>query len=161
VPFFAEMVAARYPANKTPLKGEVALIALDEAMGWLGDHGDASVESDLPAIATFAAYPGDEAAASWLANEGLANVWRAFATKNPLSLSSPGSGVQLDATKPVQLKATGLAQGQNGNFFDGARLTSSPMSQSGGTISASWTPEWGGGRGIRRPCSRLARHGDT
>src|SRR5204862_1985956 len=33
MPFFAEMVAARYPEYKTPLAGQVRLIALYEAAG--------------------------------------------------------------------------------------------------------------------------------
>ncbi|HKP59698.1 MAG TPA: MYXO-CTERM sorting domain-containing protein [Polyangiales bacterium] len=148
VPFLADMVAARYPVNKTPLDADFALFPLDEGTGWLGDHADASVASDVPTIAKFADYTGDKAAASWLPNEGLAIIWRAFVTKNPITLSSPMSGAQLDATKPVQLKATGLTQGQRGNFFDGAQSISSVMPQSGGAISASWNPAWGGGRGI-------------
>ena len=147
LPFFAEMVAARYSKDKTPLKGVVPLIALDEASGWLGDHGDASIESDLPVIARFAAYSGDKAAASWLPSEGIANLWRGFVTKNPIALAAPASGGQLDASEPLQLQAADLAAGQSVGFLDGARQLAT-VAADGGKVEASWTPTWGGVRGI-------------
>ena len=87
-PFFAEMIGARYPADASPLDGEVALRALSEDAGWLADHADASINGNVPRIAAFGSYTGDKAAASWLPSEGLANVWRGFVTKTPIMLSS-------------------------------------------------------------------------
>jgi hypothetical protein len=148
VPFFADMVAARYPSRKTPLKAEVRLIALAEASGWLGDHADASIDASLPTIAAYAAYGGDKAAASWLPSEGLANLWRGFVTKTPITLDAPVSGVQLDAARGLQLSASGLASAEMVSFLDGVNELASHVAVSGGQAKAQWMPVWGGGRGI-------------
>jgi hypothetical protein len=148
IPFFADMVAARYPNGKTPRTGEVQLIALDETTGWLGDHADASINMSLPTISTFAAYSGDKAGASWLPNEGIANLWRGFVTKTPLKLDSPATNAQLNAAQAMQLSASGVVSGETVNFLDGARTLAVDVAASGGVARASWTPEWGGGRGI-------------
>lgn len=147
-PFFAEMVAARYPAGADPRAGVVPLLALDEASGWLGDHSDASVESDVPMIAAYAAYPGDKAEASWLPSEGLAKLWRGFVTRNPLALGAPSAAALIDASQPLELSVTGLPSvSEQVEFFDQAQaLLSHPVS--GGEVTSSWEPAWGGVRGI-------------
>jgi hypothetical protein len=148
VPFFADMVAARYPNGKTPLKAEVRLIALTEASGWLGDHADASIDTSLPTIAPFAAYGGDKAAASWLPSEGLASLWRGFVTKTPITLDAPVSEAQLSAAQVLQLSASGLASTETVSFLDGASELAADVAVSGGRATAEWKPAWGGGRGI-------------
>ncbi|HKP56062.1 MAG TPA: hypothetical protein VJV78_05070 [Polyangiales bacterium] len=149
LPFFAEMVSARYPkGNKTPLTGEVPLVALDEAAGWLGDASDASIERELPGISKFAAYGGDKTAASWLPSEGIANLWRGFVTKQPFALEAPGSGTSFDARETLQLRAAGLASGARVSFLDGARQLASALAADSGEAKAGWTPEWGGARGL-------------
>ena len=149
VPFFAEMVAARYPTGKTPLKAEVPLIALAEASGWLGDHSDESINTELPTIAPFSAYGGDTAAASWLPSAGLANLWRGFVTKAPIVLDLPVSQAQLSATQLLQLCVSGLSSGETVGFFDGATEIAKNLAvNSGGEARAQWMPQWGGSRGI-------------
>jgi hypothetical protein len=143
-PFFAEMIAARYPSGVSPLAADVPLIALGEASGWLADHSDASVNANVPLIASFGAYKGDKAAASWLPSEALANLWRGFVTKTPITLSSPAAGTQLDATQPVQLTATGFGTGESASFLAGSSKLASAVAVSAGQAKASWTPEAGG-----------------
>lgn len=148
IPFFAEMVAARVPA-KTPLNAGVPLIALAEASGWLGDHSDASIESELPAIGQFAAWGGNKAAASWLPSEGLANLWRGFVTKSPIALDLPVSQAQLSATQLLQMSASGLTSGEIVSFLDGAiELARNLPANGDGETRGLWMPQWGGGRGI-------------
>jgi hypothetical protein len=149
VPFFAEMVALRYPAGKTPLRGEVPLVALDETSGWLADHSEASIQTALPVIAPFASYTGDKAAASWLPNENLATLWRGFVTKSPIQLDLPVSEAQLSATQVLQLCASGLADGETVTFYDGAIAVAKDLPvNANGEARGQWRPMWGGGRGF-------------
>jgi hypothetical protein len=147
-PFFAEMIAARYPASATPLSGAVALRPLREQDGWLGDHGDASVGSSLPSVASFAAYGGDNTTASWLPSEALANIWRGFVTKSPIGLDAPLASAQLDANQMLQLTASGLGSGAHASFFAGSDVLAAEVAASGGQARASWAPESGGVLGI-------------
>jgi hypothetical protein len=147
-PFFAEMIAARYPASASPLHAEVALTALREEDGFLGDHGDASVGSSLPTLASFAAYGGDKTAASWLPSEALANVWRGFVTKAPIGLDMPGAHVQLDAQQALPLLASGVDGPGQVRFLAGATSLAGDVAVSGGQAKASWTPDAGGVRGV-------------
>jgi hypothetical protein len=147
-PFFAEMIAARYPRHESPADGDVALIALSESSGWLGDHADASINTNLPRIAAFAGYSGDKAAASWLPSEALANIWRGFVTKTPLTLTSPMPATQADANQPLQLTATGLGNAESASFLAGATLIARGVSASGGKATAAWTASSGGVSGL-------------
>jgi hypothetical protein len=147
-PFFAEMIAARYPAGATPLHAAVALTALREDAGWLGDHSDASVGSDLPMLATFAAYGGDKTTASWLPSEGLANVWRGFVTKTPIGLDMPSAHAQLDAQRTLPLSASGVGGVARVRFLAGAALIAGDVAVSGGQAKASWSPDAGGVSGV-------------
>jgi hypothetical protein len=147
-PFFADMIAARYPAAATPLTGDVPLLALSEQTGWLADSSDSSVSSNLPLIAAFGSYAGDKQAASWLPSEGVANLWRGFVTQTPIQLVAPTPGAQLDANQPLQLRASGFGSGETASFFDGAAALVTSVTTSGGTANAAWNPRWGGARGI-------------
>jgi hypothetical protein len=149
VPYFAEMVALRYPTGKTPLRGDVPLMALDESSGWLGDHSEASIQTELPAIAPFDSYTGDKAAASWLPNESLANLWRGFVTKSPIQLDFPVSEAQLSATQVLQLCASGLDAGETVTFYDGATAVAKDLPvNASGEARGQWRPSWGGTRGF-------------
>jgi uncharacterized protein YoaH (UPF0181 family) len=149
VPFFSDVVAMRLPAKKTAPSYDVALNPLYEEAGWLGDHSDTSIQSALPAIASFAAYGGDKTEASWLPNEGLAMLWRGFVTKQPLEIDLPVSHAQLSASQALQLMASGLSSGELVSFYDGAtEIAKSLPANSGGEVRAQWMPQWGGGRGI-------------
>src|SRR6185312_14054196 len=140
---------ARYPASADPSKGAVALQALSEADGWLGDHDDESVESDVPTIAEFAMYPGDKASASWLPSEGMAKLWRGFVTRQPLELQRPVAGARVSASAALQLELPGVSgQARRVDFFDQEGDLAPDVAVSGQTASATWDPTWGGVRGI-------------
>jgi hypothetical protein len=147
-PFFAEMIAARYPATASPLSAAVALTPLREQDGFLGDHGDASVSSSLPSITSFAAYGGDKTTQSWLPSAALANIWRGFVTKSPIGLDAPSASAQLDATQTLTLTASNLGGAPQVSFFAGADPLASEVAVSGGQAKASWAPEAGGVLGI-------------
>ena len=147
-PFFAEMIAARYPKDKTPKDGPVALIALDETKGWLADHSDASVGANVPTSAAWDDYKADKIAASWLPSEGLANLWRGFVTKTPLELGAPAAAAQQDAAQSMLLSVSGVDAADEIRFVDGARTLAEHVKPSSGQAKASWMPEWGGPRGI-------------
>lgn len=147
-PFFADMVALRYPTAADPRLGPVSLHALRESDGYLADHTDASIETNVPTIATYAAYGGDKLAASWLPSAGLATLWRGFVTKNPLTLNTPGAGQLIDASQPLQLSAAGYAGADTASFLDGAAPLLKGVSANGGSAKGSWTAKWGGVRGI-------------
>ena len=147
-PFFVEMVAARYPPAATPLEAEVPLIALREERGWIGDHHDNSIDSELPIIEPFSAYAGDKAAVSWLPNEGIANLWRGFVTKQPVQLRSPGPNAQLKVAQPLQLTAAGVEAGRTVVFYDRASVLAPAAAVSGGRAKARWIADAPGVRGI-------------
>jgi hypothetical protein len=147
-PFFADMIAARYPIGASPLTGDVPLIALNEASGWLADHSDTSVNANVPVIAPFADYKGDKLAASWLPSEGLANLWRGFVTKTPITLSSPAAGAQFDANQALQLTATGLGTGESATFLAGATQIAASVGASGGQAMSTWSASAGGVAGL-------------
>jgi hypothetical protein len=147
-PFFADMIAARYPIGASPLSADVPLIALAESSGWLADHSDTSVNANVPVTAAFADYKGDKLAASWLPSEGLANLWRGFVTKTPIMLSSPAAGAQFDANQALQLTATGLGTGESATFLAGATQIAASVSASGGQAKSMWSPSAGGVAGL-------------
>lgn len=148
-PFFAEMIAARYPAAEDPRNGPVTLRALQETAGYLGDHSDASLSADLPTTAAYAAYSGDKLAASWLPSAGLAVLWRAFVVHEPLAFTAPTGGQISDATQPLQLTAAGLAEDTSARFVDGTQMLTGQVDRSSdGSAQSSWTPGWGGVRGL-------------
>ena len=147
-PFFAEMIAARYPIDSSPLDGPVPLIALREQAGWLADNDAASIEANVPRSAAFADYDGDRATASWLPSESMANVWRGFATEHPISLTSPAAGAQLDANQSLQLTATGIPSADSASFWAGATTIADHVTASGGQAKAYWTAAQGGVQGL-------------
>ncbi|HET8936124.1 MAG TPA: hypothetical protein VFN67_21910, partial [Polyangiales bacterium] len=125
------------------------LDALREESGWLGDHGEDSVTSDVPLIAEFAMYPGDKAAASWLPSEGLAKLWRGFITERPLELGSPAKGARVANNQALSLTLNGVPSGAaRVDFFDQEDVLVPDVAVSGGKASAMWDPTWGGVRGV-------------
>jgi pimeloyl-ACP methyl ester carboxylesterase len=147
-PFFADMVAARYPDFMDPRTGPVPLRALRESDGYLGDHSDASIETNMPKIAAYADYTGDKLAASWLPNGGIARLWRGFVTKNALNLTLPQPGQLIGAMETLQLSVSTLDDTHTGRFLDGATMLTQDVKPSNGTAQSAWYPQWGGVRGI-------------
>ncbi len=83
--FVEQSIAARYPAQLNPLKGQVKLTELKEENGWLADNE--SWTSGFTHIAPYQEYQKDKKTASWLLNKDMAFVYRSMATHfNPLQI---------------------------------------------------------------------------
>lgn len=79
--YFDAVIGARLPGTD-PRIAPVALNAIPESSGWLGDDArlakDGNTARIRPAIASSASYAGDKSAASWFPNADTAATWRAF-----------------------------------------------------------------------------------
>jgi hypothetical protein len=88
MPMLDAAVRLRYPTNGDVRKGPVKLKHLDPRSGWIADN--TTWKSGLTAIAPARDFKGDLARSSWLLNEDLAFIYRAYATYNrPLRITAP------------------------------------------------------------------------
>jgi hypothetical protein len=88
VPMLDAAVRLRYSADADVRKGPVKLKSVDPRSGWIADN--TTWKSGLTTIAPARDFKGDLAKSSWLLNEDLAFVYRAYATHNrPLEITSP------------------------------------------------------------------------
>ncbi len=98
LPFLAECVRLRYPADQSPVDGPVTLKNLHEFDGWLVDQN--SWRADPPRIYAYDDAPGDKRSYGWVLNEKIARYYQAFASyaKATESVSSSGGVVAAPAT---------------------------------------------------------------
>jgi len=83
--FLRHTFAARVPADVDPRKGPVTLNTPAPESGFLGQNWvSATGGYQELEIATFAAFPGDKATASWLVNAAYAADWQAFQREGDL-----------------------------------------------------------------------------
>ena len=88
MPILDAAVRLRYPADSDVRKGPVKLKPVDPGSGWVADN--TTWKSGLTAITPAKEFKGDISKSSWLLNEDLAFIYRAFATYNrPLKITSP------------------------------------------------------------------------
>jgi hypothetical protein len=88
MPILDAAVRLRYPANGDVRKGPVKLKPVDPKSGWIADN--TTWKSGLTAITPAKDFKGDIAKSSWLLNEDVALIYRAYATYNrPLKITSP------------------------------------------------------------------------
>ncbi|HEY3397616.1 MAG TPA: hypothetical protein VGM19_08160 [Armatimonadota bacterium] len=133
MPLLDAAVRLRYPADGDVRQGPVTLLPLDPASGWVADN--TTWKSGLTVIAPAAQFTGDVAKSSWLLNEDLAFIYRAYATYDrPLTITSPqtnrdqawppGSSVM------IKVDDAKFAPWQKLEFYDGAQklgeITSGP-----------------------------------
>ncbi len=91
LPFLDHCLRLRYPAEADPRRGPVALKPLPLASGWLADN--ASWRQGLTRIAACDAAAAQDPAMSWLPDQDIAFLYRAYATFAPrLKLTNPPSG---------------------------------------------------------------------
>jgi len=107
MPILDAAVRLRYPADGDVRKGPVNLRPLDPASGWVADN--TTWKSGLATVTPAKEFKGDVAKSSWLLNEDLAYVYRAYATHDrPLRITAPGrdaaKGEVLDAGSSVTIK---------------------------------------------------------
>ncbi len=88
MPMLDAAVRLRYPADGDVRKGPVKLKPVELDSGWVADN--TSWNSGLTKIAPAREFKGDVARSSWLLNEDIAFIYRAYSTHDwPLKITSP------------------------------------------------------------------------
>ena len=88
MPILDAAVRLRYPADGDVRKGPVKPTAVDPRSGWFADN--TTWKSGLTKIATTKDFKGEVTKSSWLPNQDLAFVYRAYSTfDRPLKITSP------------------------------------------------------------------------
>ncbi len=127
MPLLDAAVRARYPADGDLRKGPIKLKRLDPESGWVADN--TTWKSGLTTITPAKQFKGDLGRSSWLQNEDLAFIYRAYATfDNPLTITSPASGMPGGAVDcspgsdvPIHVDVTKFAGWKKLAFYDGAK----------------------------------------
>jgi hypothetical protein len=90
MPILDAAVRLRYPADGDVRKGPVKLKPVDPESGWVADN--TTWKSGRTAIAPAKTFKGDVAKSSWLLNEDIAFIYRAYSTLDwPLKITSPST----------------------------------------------------------------------
>jgi hypothetical protein len=88
MPILDAAVRLRYPADGDVRKGPVILKEVDPKTGWIADN--TTWKTGLTKIAAAKDFKGDVDKSSWLLNQDLAFVYRAYSTfDRPLKITSP------------------------------------------------------------------------
>jgi hypothetical protein len=116
----------RYPKDGDVTKGPIKLLSIDPATGWVADN--TTWKSGLTKIVPAGQFKGDLGHSSWLQNEDIAFIYRAYAThNNPLTISSPGPcGPGTPAVDPgsnvlITVDASKFPNWKKLEFYDGAK----------------------------------------
>jgi hypothetical protein len=124
MPMLDAAVRLRYPADGDVRKGPVKLKPVDPSSGWVADN--TTWKHGLTAITPAKEFKGDLARSSWLLNEDVAFIYRAYATCNrPLKITSPHSDPNLvwDAGSRVTIAVddSRFAGWKKLELYDGAK----------------------------------------
>ena len=126
MPLLDAAVRARYPQDGDVTKGPVKLLPLDPATGWIADN--TTWKSGITKIVPANQFQGDLGHSSWLQNEDLAFIYRAYSTYDkPLTLTSPGPcapgmpALDPGASVPIVVDAGKLPNWKKLEFYDGAK----------------------------------------
>lgn len=127
MPMLDAAVRLRYPADGDVRKGPVKLKPVDSISGWVADNG--TWKSGLTAVVPAKEFKGSIAKSSWLLNEDLAFIYRAYATTGrPLTITSPRSAKDRvwDAGSGVTIvvDASRFAGWKKLELYDGAKKLS-------------------------------------
>jgi hypothetical protein len=88
MPILDAAVRLRYPADGDARKGPVKLKPVDPKSGWIADN--TTWKSSLTTITPAKEFKGTIAKSSWLLNEDIASIYRAYATHDrPLKITAP------------------------------------------------------------------------
>jgi hypothetical protein len=119
-------VRTRYPKDGDVTKGPIKLHSIDPATGWVADN--TTWKSGLTRIVPARQFKGDLGHSSWLQNEDLAFIYRAYATHdNPLTITSPspcGPGtptVDPGSNVLITVDASNFLNWKKLEFYDGAK----------------------------------------
>ncbi|HLJ94625.1 MAG TPA: hypothetical protein VKU02_15675 [Gemmataceae bacterium] len=125
MPMLDAAVKLRYPADADVRKGPVKLKPIDLESGWVADN--TTWKSGLTAITPARQSKGDVAKSSWLLNDDVAFIYRAYSTLDwPLKISSPNNmsakSEVFDAGSAVTIKVddSKFAGWKKRELYDGA-----------------------------------------
>jgi hypothetical protein len=126
MPLMDLAVRTRYPKDGDPTKGPIKLLSIDPATGWVADN--TTWQSGLTKIIPARQFTGDLGHSSWLQNEDIAFIYRAYATHdNPLTITSPGPcgpgtpAVDPWSDVPITVDASKFPHWIKLEFYDGAK----------------------------------------
>jgi hypothetical protein len=126
MPMLDAAVRFRYPAEGDVRKGPVKLKPVDPESGWIADN--TTWKSGLTAVTPAKDFKGSIAKSSWLLNEDVAFIYRAYATYDrPLKITSPrntsAQDLVLDAGSSVRIVVddSQFAGRKKLELYDGAR----------------------------------------
>lgn len=126
MPLLDAAVRARYPQDGDPAKGPIKLLPIDPSTGWIADN--TTWKSGLTKIFPAKDFKGDLGHSSWLLNEDIAFIYRAYATYDkPLTITSPGNcwptvpALASGASAPIIVDASKFPNWKTMAFYDGAK----------------------------------------
>lgn len=126
VPFLDAAVRARYPKDGDVTRGPIQLIDIDPAAGWIADN--TTWKTGLTKICPASEFKGDLGHSSWLQNEDIAFIYRAYSTHDkPLTITSPGNcwptmpALEAGASVPIIVDAAKFPDWIRMAFYDGAK----------------------------------------
>lgn len=126
MPLMDLAVRTRYPKGGDVTKGPIKLLSIDPATGWVADN--TTWKSGLTKIVPAKQFKGDLAHSSWLQDEDIAFIYRAYATyDNPLNITSPGpcgpgtASVDPASNVPITVDASKFPNWKKLEFYDGAK----------------------------------------
>jgi len=126
MPLMDLAVRTRYPKDGDVTKGPIKLLSIDPATGWVADN--TTWKSGLTKIVPATQFKGDLGHSSWLQNEDIAFIYRAYATHdNPLIITSPGPcgpgtpAIEPGSNVPISVDASKFPNWKNLEFYDGAK----------------------------------------
>jgi hypothetical protein len=126
MPLMDLAVRTRYPKDGDVTKGPIKLLTIDPATGWVADN--TTWKSGLTKIVPARQFKGDLGHSSWLQNEDIAFIYRAYAThNNPLTIVSPGpcgpgtQAVDPGSDVPITVDASKFPDWTELELYDGAK----------------------------------------
>src|SRR5262249_1276594 len=126
LPILDAAVRLRYPGDGDVGKGPVKLRAVDPRSGWVADN--TTWKSGLTKIAAAKDFKGEVTKSSWLPNQDLAFVYRAYSTfDRPLKITSPhpmsaqGEGLDAGSSVRIVVNDSRFASWKKLELYDGAK----------------------------------------
>lgn len=126
MPLIDLAVRTRYPKDGDTTKGPIKLIKIDPATGWVADN--TTWQSGITKICPATQFKGDLGHSSWLQNEDIAFIYRAYAThNNPLTIISPGPcgpgtpTIAPGSNVPIIVDASKFPNWTKIEFYDGSK----------------------------------------
>lgn len=126
MPILDAAVRLRYPADADVRKGPVKLKPVTLESGWIADN--TTWNSGLTKITAASGFKGDLAKSSWLLNEDIAFIYRAYSTLDrPLKITSPdpmnakGEVQDEGSSVVIRIDDSGFTGWKKLELYDGAK----------------------------------------